>query len=105
VTVEDHWPEGGIGEAVLAAFADAAERPRVSIVAVRDLPSSGKPMELLAAAGIDAEHIVEAVRGLVSSSSARAPGGYLWSHDQLTRWKEATGLNRATRCPPTDRLG
>jgi transketolase len=73
VTVEDHWPEGGIGEAVLAAFADADERPRVSIVAVRDLPSSGKPMELLAAAGIDAEHIVQAVRELVSSSSARAP--------------------------------
>jgi transketolase len=73
VTVEDHWPEGGIGEAVLAAFADAAERPRVSIVAVRDLPSSGKPMELLAAAGIDAKHIVQAVRELVSSSSARAP--------------------------------
>jgi transketolase len=73
VTVEDHWPEGGIGEAVLAAFAHADERPRVSIVAVRDLPSSGKPMELLAAAGIDAEHIVQAVRELVSSSSARAP--------------------------------
>jgi transketolase len=73
VTVEDHWPEGGIGEAVLAAFAHADERPRVSIVAVRDLPSSGKPMELLAAAGIDAEHIVQAVRALVSSSSARAP--------------------------------
>jgi len=73
VTVEDHWPEGGIGEAVLAAFAQADERPRVSIVAVRDLPSSGKPMELLAAAGIDAEHIVQAVRELVSSSSARAP--------------------------------
>jgi transketolase len=73
VTVEDHWPEGGIGEAVLAAFAHADERPRVSIVAVRDLPSSGKPMELLAAAGIDAEHIVQAVRELVSSSSARSP--------------------------------
>jgi transketolase len=73
VTVEDHWPEGGIGEAVLAAFADAEERPRVSMVAVRELPSSGKPMELLAAAGIDAEHIAQAVRELVSSSSARAP--------------------------------
>jgi transketolase len=74
VTVEDHWPEGGIGEAVLAAFADADERPRVLMVAVRDLPSSGKPKELLAAAGIDAEHIVQAVRGLVSSSGARGPG-------------------------------
>jgi transketolase len=73
VTVEDHSPEGGIGEALLAAFADAAERRRVSIVAARDLPSSGKPMDLLAARGIDAEHIVRAVRELVSSSSARVP--------------------------------
>jgi transketolase len=74
VTVEDHWPEGGIGEAVLSAFADAEERPRVSILAVRDIPTSGKPTELLAAAGIDAEHIVQAARELVSSSGAGGPG-------------------------------
>jgi transketolase len=73
VTVEDHWPEGGIGEAVLAAFADADERPRVSIVAVREMPSSGKPTELLAAAGIDSEHIIQAVRELLSSSGAQVP--------------------------------
>ena len=64
VTVEDHWAEGGIGEAVLSAFDDADERPHVSIVAVREMPSSGKPKELLAAAGIDAEHIIQAVRQL-----------------------------------------
>jgi transketolase len=74
VTVEDHWPEGGIGEAVLAAFADADERPRISIVAVREMPSSGKPKELLSAAGIDSEHIVQAVRELISGSGARGPG-------------------------------
>ena len=73
VTVEDHWPEGGIGEAVLAAFADADERPRVSIVAVREMPSSGKPTELLAAAGIDSENIIRAVRELLSSSGAQGP--------------------------------
>jgi transketolase len=73
VTVEDHWPEGGIGEAVLAAFADADERPRVSIVAVREMPGSGKPTELLAAAGIDSEHIIQAVRELLSSSGAQGP--------------------------------
>jgi transketolase len=66
VTVEDHWPEGGLGEAVLAAFADADERPRVTMLAVRELPGSGAPDELLAAAGIDAEHIAEAARELVS---------------------------------------
>jgi transketolase len=67
VTVEDHWPEGGIGEAVLSAFADADERPRVVTLAVRELPHSGKPAELLAAAGIDAEHIAEAARHLVGA--------------------------------------
>jgi transketolase len=72
VTVEDHWPEGGIGEAVLSAFADADERPRLSIVAVRELPGSGKPTELLAAAGIDAEHIVQAVRELVADARRSA---------------------------------
>ncbi len=72
VTVEDHWPEGGLGEAVLAAFADADERPRVELLAVRDMPTSGKPAELLAAAGIDAEAIAAAARALVQQSvSAR----------------------------------
>jgi transketolase len=65
VTVEDHWAEGGLGEAVLAALADVEERPRVVKLAVTELPHSGKPAELLAAAGIDAEHIAEAARRLV----------------------------------------
>jgi transketolase len=65
VTVEDHWPEGGIGEAVLSAFAETDERPRVVQLAVREMPTSGKPDELLAAAGIDAQHIAEAARRLV----------------------------------------
>jgi len=69
VTVEDHWPEGGIGETVLSAFADADERPRVTILAVRELPGSGKPAELLAAAGIDAEHIARAARQLVEAEA------------------------------------
>jgi transketolase len=34
---------------------------------VHELPGSGKPEELLAAAGIDAEHIVEAARSLVGA--------------------------------------
>jgi transketolase len=67
VTVEDHWPEGGLGEAVLAAFADAEERPRVKVLAVRGMPHSGKPAELLAAAGIDADHIAQAARELVGA--------------------------------------
>jgi transketolase len=70
VTAEDHWAEGGLGEAVLAALADADERPPVSVLAVRELPHSGKPAELLAAAGIDADAIAAAARKLVA---ARAP--------------------------------
>jgi transketolase len=69
VTVEDHWPEGGLGEAVLSAFADAEERPRVAKLAVRDLPGSGKPAELLADAGIDADHIAAAARALVGAGA------------------------------------
>jgi transketolase len=70
VTVEDHWPEGGLGEAVLSVFADADERPQIVKLAVRDMPGSGKPAELLAAAGIDAEHIAAAVRRLVGARTA-----------------------------------
>jgi transketolase len=72
VTVEDHWPEGGLGEAVLSVFADAEERPQVVVLAVRAMPSSGKPEELLAAAGIDAARIAEAARQLVRATSAQA---------------------------------
>jgi len=67
ITVEDHWPEGGMGAAVLDVFADEESRPRVVKLAVRDMPGSGKPAELLAAAGIDAEHIAEAARRLAGA--------------------------------------
>jgi transketolase len=67
VTAEDHWPEGGLGEAVIAAFADTDERPRVKVLAVSGMPHSGKPAELLAAAGIDADHIAQAARELVGA--------------------------------------
>jgi transketolase len=70
VTVEDHWAEGGLGEAVLSAFADVEERPRVVMLAVREMPTSGKPEELLAAAGIDANAIAEAARKLVGAPVA-----------------------------------
>ena len=68
MTVEDHWPEGGLGDAVLAALADTDEPPRVVKLAVREMPSSGKPAELLAAAGIDADHIAAAARKLVAQT-------------------------------------
>jgi transketolase len=69
VTVEDHWSEGGIGDAVLEALSDYGELPpHVVRLAVRELPGSGKPAELLAAAGIDADHIAQAARALVGAA-------------------------------------
>jgi len=67
VTVEDHFPEGGLGDAVLAALAEKDEHPRVLKLAVREMPRSGKPEELMNAYGIDAEHIETAARQLVGS--------------------------------------
>jgi transketolase len=71
VTVEDHWPEGGLGEAVLSVFAEDDERPRIVVLAVEDMPGSGKPDELIAAAGIDDEHIAAAARKVVSATAAQ----------------------------------
>jgi transketolase len=59
VTVEDHYAGGGIGEAVAAATTGVAT---VRVLAVRDIPRSGKPEELLDRFGISARHIVDAVR-------------------------------------------
>ena len=70
VVVEDHWFEGGLGDAVLDAFAGnedtpTSELPRVLKLAVRKMPGSGKPDQLMDAAGITASHIVAAVRRLL----------------------------------------
>jgi transketolase len=66
VTVEDHWPQGGLGDAVLAAFADGTTRlPLVVKLAVARMPASAAPAEQLRAAGIDAGAIVAAVTELV----------------------------------------
>jgi transketolase len=67
VVVEDHWPEGGLGEAVLSAL--AGEELQFAHLAVREMPGSGKPAELLAAAGIDADHIAGAARELVTAEA------------------------------------
>ena len=71
VTVEDHWPQGGLGEAVLSALADLDEHPAVTRLAVSGMPTSGKPAELMAAAGIDRGHIAEAARRLVRARALR----------------------------------
>lgn len=76
IVVEDHWPEGGLGDAVLSAFAEHEEHdvqsngskvlPRIIKLAVKSMPGSGTPEELLDAAGISAKHIVQAVKSLKS---------------------------------------
>ena len=67
VVVEDHYPQGGIGAAVLEALgADPA--PRVVHLAVKGLPGSGKPEELMNAAGISSRHIVAAAARLAAQA-------------------------------------
>ncbi len=73
VVVEDHWREGGLGDAVLGAFVGTTEKlPTVIKLAVDSMPTSGTPAELLSAAGIDAEHIARTVRECLVTSPHRA---------------------------------
>ncbi|MDG5802233.1 transketolase [Streptomyces ossamyceticus] len=70
LTVEDHHAEGGLGDAVLEAFADGRPVPRLVRLAVRDMPGSASPEEQLHEAGIDAEAIAAAGRLLVEHAIA-----------------------------------
>src|SRR5205823_11225962 len=63
VIVEDHYPQGGIGAAVLEAFA-ADGGLHVAHLAVKGLPTSGKPEELMNAAGICPRHVIAAATKL-----------------------------------------
>ena len=65
VVAEDHHPEGGLGAAVIAALVEAGVSGlRLEHLAVRGVPGSGSGPELLAWAGIDADHIAAAARVL-----------------------------------------
>ena len=63
LTVEDHYPEGGLGDAVAGEL--SLDGIRVHKLAIREMPHSGKPEELLAKYGIDAAAIVKKVKALV----------------------------------------
>jgi len=65
VVVEDHYPAGGIGSAVLEALNDAGHPARIVHLAVRGLPGSGTPAELMDAAGISTGHVVQAARDVL----------------------------------------
>lgn len=64
IVVEDHYYDGGLGDAVLNAT--AAHGVRVHKLAITDVPRSGKPEELLEASGISARRIVDTVKSLLS---------------------------------------
>ncbi|MDQ2732157.1 MAG: transketolase [Armatimonadota bacterium] len=77
LVVEDHWPEGGLGSAVLDGLAAPGGGDSEAIgslpgnlkfvhLAVKEMPGSGEPAELMDAAGISASHIVGAVRKLAA---------------------------------------
>jgi transketolase len=73
VVVEDHYPQGGLGAAVVEALSTEPAPPRVAHLAVRSLPTSGTPAELMAAAGITGPHIVNAAIRLVERAHERRP--------------------------------
>lgn len=73
VIAEDHHPEGGLGSAVIDGLLEAgASNLRVAQLAVREMPGSGSGKELMAWAGIDADHIAAAARALIAAEEPRA---------------------------------
>jgi transketolase len=77
VTVEDHWPEGGLGDAVLSAFASSGpfatgdqRLPVIRKLAVRAMPGSATPHEQVQLAGIDMASIATAAAQLVAADLA-----------------------------------
>jgi transketolase len=72
VVAEDHWIEGGLGDAVLEAVASggAPLSGRVVKLAVTEMPGSGTPEELRDWAGISAAKIARAVRVLAGRDHA-----------------------------------
>ncbi len=66
ITVEDHFAEGGLGEAVAATLSSMGTR--IEIMAVRTMPKSGKPEELLVYEDISKDAIVKKIKAIISSS-------------------------------------
>uniref|UniRef100_A0A3Q2XL41 transketolase n=1 Tax=Hippocampus comes TaxID=109280 RepID=A0A3Q2XL41_HIPCM len=68
LTVEDHYYEGGLGEAVCSAVVNETGF-NLHRLAVSHVPHSGKPQELLKIYGIDRDAIAQAVRKMLSTST------------------------------------
>ncbi len=71
VTVEDHYVSGGLGDAVAEAV--GREGLAVTRLAVREIPRSGRPTEVLDRYGLSARHIVEAVRRACETAASAQP--------------------------------
>lgn len=69
--MEDHHPQGGLGDAVAEVFSDGRPAPRLVRLGVRDIPGSATPEEQLRAAGIDADSIAAAVKLLTGTAMVR----------------------------------
>ena len=86
ITVEDHWSEGGLGDAVLDALVPDDGPLRLVKLAVPGLPGSGSTAQLLRAAGIDAAAIVDAAQDLVPKATASRAG-----HTQTSQGEKGVG--------------
>jgi transketolase len=64
IVVEDHWPQGGLADAVCEVFSGRSSPPTITRLAVSGMPGSGTPPQLLDAAGISARQIVDAVKAI-----------------------------------------
>jgi transketolase len=71
IVAEDHWAQGGLGDAVLETLADADSDARVRRLAVHAMPTSGRPEELLWRTGIDRTWIATAARDLLEQLPSR----------------------------------
>jgi transketolase len=71
ITVEDHFLEGGLGDAVLAVFAESGG-VKIKKIGVQALPHSGKPEELLELYGLSAARIAAAVREFTAAVAGHA---------------------------------
>jgi transketolase len=70
IVAEDHWAQGGLGDAVLETLADADSHALIRRLAVHTMPTSGRPEELLWRGGIDRTWIATAARDLLEQTPA-----------------------------------
>jgi transketolase C-terminal domain/subunit len=89
VVAEDHHREGGLGSAVAESLL-AGRRTSGSLaqLAVHDMPGSGSGNELLAWAGIDADHIADAARRLLDARQ--------WRRDDRLRWTRVESTSKVS---------